>query len=76
MADTRIKAIFRCVDDFLILCNTNVEGARNEHRKTVMRCFQESCAELFFTPKLTVEKSIKFLDLVLEFQVELCLLEV
>lgn len=61
-------AIFRYVDDFLIL-HTKKEGDQtNGCKQTVLQCFQECCPELVFTHELPVDRGIKFLDLKLEFK--------
>ncbi|KAM7312836.1 reverse transcriptase domain-containing protein [Ixodes scapularis] len=66
--DARVKAIFRYVDDFLILCSTDIESEENGCRSTIMKSFHECCPDLLFTHELPVGKSIKFLDLALEFK--------
>lgn len=66
--DARVKAIFRYVDDYLVLCNTEVEDPGNGCNESVLTSFQKSCPESVFTYELPLEKSIKFLDLLLEFK--------
>lgn len=71
--DDRITAIFRYVDDFLILTTTEVEAQNNGCKEAVLQCFQKSCPELAFTHELPVDRSIKFLDLTLEFnEIHVC----
>lgn len=65
--DARAKATFRYVDDFLVLCDTEVEDPRNRCKKRVGKYFQKSCPELIFTYELPLGKSVKFLDFLLEF---------
>ncbi|MDD9361341.1 MAG: reverse transcriptase domain-containing protein, partial [Anaplasma sp.] len=68
LKDTRIMAIFRYVDDFLILHTKEVGDQGNGCKQTVLQCFQESCPDLVFTYELPVDMAIKFLDLKLEFK--------
>ena len=67
--DPRVSVIFRYVDDFLILCKTEVDEENTECRESVMSSFQQSCFGLLFTYELPVDKSIRFLDLALTFTV-------
>lgn len=41
LKDTRVEAIFRYVDDFLILSPFEVDEQRNRCRNTVLGCFQK-----------------------------------
>lgn len=63
MKDSRIEDLFRYVDDFLILCSTEVENLKKGCHDYVMRCFIQSCSGLNFTHELPEGKTTQFLDL-------------
>lgn len=68
LQDKRILAIFRYVDDFLILHTKEKEEDQSKGCiDTVLRCFGESCPKLCFTHEPATNRCIKFLDLKLEF---------
>ncbi|CAN8002292.1 unnamed protein product, partial [Ixodes hexagonus] len=62
--------VFRNVDDFLILCTTEVDETADGCLNTTLRHFQTNRMGLTFTYELPADMSIRFLDLVLEFQKE------
>lgn len=70
LKDPRVAAIFRYVDDFLILCTTGVGESLDGCLHTTLRHFQTSCMGLTFTYEPPVDNSIRFLDLALNFQTE------
>lgn len=66
--DSRIAAIFRYVDDFLVLCTTEVDKQNDGCLNAILRSFQQCCMGLTFTYKVPISKTIKYLDLALGFR--------
>lgn len=75
LKDPQVAAVFRYVDDFLILCTTEADETADGCLNNTLRHFHASCMGLKFTYELPANKTIRFLDLALTFQKE-CVLAV
>ncbi|KAH7965436.1 hypothetical protein HPB49_007625 [Dermacentor silvarum] len=69
LKDNHVLAIFRYVDDFLVLCKTADEPDLTKCREGVLTTFHEACPDLNFTFEMP-EKKYRFLDLAITFETQ------